>query len=74
MSDPLLHVPAYRLHKARNLANVTIDGRDVYLGRYGSEESKAKYERVIGEWLARGRASVVSPCETYMPAISPLAI
>jgi len=29
-------IPAYRLHKARNLAVVTLDGRNHYLGPFGS--------------------------------------
>ena len=47
--------PSYRLHKARNLAVVTINGTDVYLGRYGSPESHEKYARLIAEWNANGR-------------------
>jgi integrase len=48
-------IPSYRRHKARNLAVVTLNGVDFYLGRYGSPESKAEYDRVVNEWLARGR-------------------
>jgi hypothetical protein len=33
--------PSYRLHRARNLAVVTIDGKDHYLGRYGCPETRA---------------------------------
>ncbi|MEK6234382.1 MAG: site-specific integrase [Planctomycetales bacterium] len=35
------------------MAVVTIDGRDHYLGKYGSTESHAKYARLIAEWEAR---------------------
>ncbi len=42
--------PAYRLHKARNCAVVTIDGRNHYLGPYGSPDSHEKYARLIAEW------------------------
>lgn len=42
--------PTYRLHKARNVAVVTIDGRNHYLGSYGSPESREKYARLIAEW------------------------
>lgn len=48
---PSRKIPAYRHQKARNLAVVRIDGKDVYLGEYNSPESKAKYERIIAEWL-----------------------
>ena len=48
-------VPKYRLHKPSGLAVVTLSGRDRYLGRHGSPESKAEYERLIAEWLQNGR-------------------
>jgi integrase len=44
--------PSYRLHKARNLAVVTLDGKNHYLGAYGSPESHEKYARLIAEWRA----------------------
>src|SRR4051794_29775592 len=48
--------PSYRLHKATGQAVVTIQGHDHYLGRHGTPESLAAYDRTIAEWLARGRA------------------
>ena len=47
------HLPKYRHYKPKNLAVVRIDGRDVYLGRYDSPESREKYRRVVAEWLTR---------------------
>jgi hypothetical protein len=44
-------VLAYRLHKPSGQARVIIDGRHVYLGPYGSEESKAEYERLVRKLL-----------------------
>ena len=41
--------PSYRFHKARNCAVVTLDGKNSYLGAYGSPESKEKYARLIAE-------------------------
>ena len=35
----------------RNLAYVTLRGRKIYLGKYGSPESYAEHERVIAEYL-----------------------
>jgi integrase len=52
MPDRTPRVPRYRQQKARNLAVVRIDGRDVYLGRYDSPESHEKYRRVVAEWLS----------------------
>jgi integrase len=48
---------SYRLHKARNCAVVTIDGRNHYLGPYGSPESKEEYARLIAERFRTGDAS-----------------
>jgi integrase len=53
-------IPAYRLHQASGQAIVTLpDGlghrRDVYLGKYGTPESRTEYGRVIAEWEATGR-------------------
>lgn len=47
--------PSYRKHKPTDQAVVTLNGKDLYLGRYGTKESKAEYDRLIGEWLASGR-------------------
>ena len=47
--------PSYRRHKARNSAVVTIDGRNHYLGAYGSPESHEKYARLIAEWRIHSR-------------------
>ncbi|MGE3408727.1 MAG: tyrosine-type recombinase/integrase [Pirellulales bacterium] len=45
--------PKYRCHKARGMAVVTIDGRDIYLGKFGSAESHEKYARLIAERAAK---------------------
>ncbi|WP_337175406.1 site-specific integrase [Paludisphaera sp.] len=56
MSTPTpSRLPKYRHYKPKDLAVVRIDGRDYYLGRYDSEESREKYRRLLAEWLARGR-------------------
>jgi integrase len=47
-------VPAYRLHKARGCAVVTFNGKNHYLGTYGSPESRAKYNRLIAEYVSGG--------------------
>jgi len=45
-------LPSYRLHKASNQAVVTLNGRDIYLGTYNTDESRDRYKLVIQEWLA----------------------
>jgi integrase len=49
--------PAYKLHKASGQARVRLDGRSVYLGKYGTEESRREYQRVIAEWFSAGRVA-----------------
>jgi integrase len=51
-SLPPRRLPKYRHYKPKNLAVVRIDGKDRYLGRYGSEESREKYRRLVAGWLA----------------------
>jgi integrase len=40
-------LPAYRLHKPSGKAVVTLDGKDHYLGLYGSDESRRQYGILI---------------------------
>ncbi|MFK8115618.1 MAG: hypothetical protein AB8B91_25700 [Rubripirellula sp.] len=46
--------PDYRLH-ATGQATVRLSGKDIYLGKYGTAASRAKYDEVVQEWLANGR-------------------
>ena len=48
-------IPGYLHHKASNRAFVRLNGTDIYLGFYGTKESKEEYNRVISEWLANNR-------------------
>ncbi|RLT09249.1 MAG: hypothetical protein DWI24_10025 [Planctomycetota bacterium] len=43
-------VPKYLKHK-EVYARVTLNGREIHLGVYGSPESVAAFERAIAEWL-----------------------
>ncbi len=54
---PARGVPSYRRHKPTGQAVVTLDGRDIYLGKYGTKASRVEYDRLISEseWLAGGR-------------------
>jgi integrase len=55
----LIHtLPKYRRHRGSNQAVVTLNGRDYYLGPYGTKASHLEYDRLIGEWLAAGRHSL----------------
>jgi integrase len=47
-------VPRYRLHKPSGQAIVSLNGRDIYLGKYRGAESREAYRRKIGEWIQHG--------------------
>src|SRR5262245_49118799 len=47
--------PKYRRHKASGQAIVTLNGRDFYLGPYGTKASRREYDRLTAEWLANHR-------------------
>lgn len=42
--------PAMREHRGKNLAYVTIEGKQVYLGPIGSPEAAKKYRQVVEDW------------------------
>ncbi len=44
--------PSYRLHRRTGQAVVTLVGRDIYLGKHGTPESREAYQRKIKEWSA----------------------
>jgi integrase len=55
-----VRIPSYRHYKPKNLAVVRLDGQDRYLGRYGSAESRERYDRLIAEWLLAKRDRAAS--------------
>jgi integrase len=56
-------VPAYRKHRPTGKAVVTLSGQDFYLGRFGTKVSESEYDRVVAEWLARGRQPLLDELE-----------
>jgi integrase len=62
MARPRNQVPTYRLHKQSGQAVVTVTHngtrKDILLGKHGSPESKAEYERVLAQ--LRSPAGVVA--------------
>ena len=60
-----VRTPKYRLHKATGQTLVQIDGRRIYLGKYGTPESEELYRRTVAEWLDGG----LKPDESYSIAI-----
>ncbi len=49
--------PKYRRQKARphDRAFVVLEGKRLYLGGYGTPESRQRYDQVFHEWLGNGR-------------------
>lgn len=60
MPARIVRVPSYRLHKPNGQAVVTFGGRDRYLGKHGTPESRAEYDRLVAEWLMTGRRLMAS--------------
>lgn len=51
-------IPTYRLHRQSGQAVVTLNRRDFTLGPYGTPESRQRYNRLIGQWLANDRRPI----------------
>jgi integrase len=69
--------PSLRRHRARGLGVVTLNGVDVYLGRWPAGEDapaevQAAYDRAIAEWLQRGRKPPPSATGEPQPPSSAL--
>ncbi len=43
--------PKYALHKATGQARVRINGKSIYLGPYGSEESRRRYDEIVADYM-----------------------
>lgn len=48
-------IPEMKPHKASGQAYVRLDGKFHYLGKHGTPEAKAAYDRAILEWLSRDK-------------------
>ncbi|MCR9248567.1 MAG: site-specific integrase [bacterium] len=69
-------VPGYRLHKPSGRAVVTLNGRDHYLGKFDSDDSRDAYRTLVATWLANGRrlplagvarsVSVAEVCDDFL--------
>jgi hypothetical protein len=44
-----VRIPTYRKHAGSGQARVTLDGRTHYLGKYGTPESRERYDRLVAE-------------------------
>ncbi|HWE36751.1 MAG TPA: site-specific integrase [Isosphaeraceae bacterium] len=62
--------PSYRLHRPSGQAVVTLSGKDHYLGKHGSPESREAYDRLVAEWLSRGRRPPAGPATAAGPTVN----
>jgi len=53
-----LRIPSLRLHKPSGRAVVTVRGRDIYCGPYGSAEADERYRQVVAEIASNGPQAV----------------
>jgi integrase len=60
MARPKKKIPSYLPHPASGQARVRVNGRDVYLGPFGSAESKQAYARFIAENCGNGHAPTIA--------------
>jgi len=66
--------PSICHHKASGQAVVRIDGKDYYLGTYGSAESQTEYDRLVAEWLGNGQRLVSSAPVTDQLSVNEIAL
>ena len=45
--------PSYLRHAATGQARCVVNGKTIYLGVYGTPESRARYDDLVAEWFAR---------------------
>src|SRR4051812_13051976 len=67
-------VPKYRCYKPKNLGLVVIDGKQIYLGPYGTPESFAEYNRVIQEPLVAPPAAPAPSAPDPSPTINQMFV
>ena len=53
-----LRIPSLRLHRPSGRAVVTVRGRDIYCGPYGSAEADERYRQVVAELASNGPQTV----------------
>ncbi len=61
--------PQYCYHKVTGQAVVRLDGRDHYLGLFGTPESHERYERFVAEWR-RSHSVRQSTANRGVPAVA----
>ncbi len=63
--------PRYRRHKATGQAVVRLEGRDIYLGKYGTAPSREAFKRFVAEW-SQGGGNL--PAQKHQAAVAELVV
>jgi integrase len=66
--------PGYCFHKPTGQAYVRLGGKPYYLGEYGSDKSKERYNRLKAEWLVNRHAPVFKPKANSGPTIADICL
>lgn len=66
--------PGYCHHKPTNQAYVRLDRKPYYLGEYGSEESKERYNRLKAEWLLNRHVGPFLPKSQSGPVVAEVCL
>ena len=77
MARPRKVIPSYLPHKPSGQARVRINGRDFYLGEYGSPESMAQNHRLLAEHFSgssNGEMATVVTTESDVWTVAMLAV
>lgn len=67
-----LRVPSLTLHKPTGQARVRLNGRDHYLGDFGSAAANERYRRLVAEWIAQEKEP--APQRRPLQADAPLSV
>lgn len=63
-------IPSYRLHKPSGRAVVTIDGKNHYLGQYGTKKSHQEYNQLMARWFAGGQKLLPEPVQCSVKCLA----
>lgn len=74
MARPRKKIPSYLPHPASGQARVRFNGRDIYLGPYGSPESRQAYARFIAENVGNGKPPTITVPEGERLTIAALVV
>jgi integrase len=55
-------IPKHCEHRATGRGFVRLGGKQVYTGRWGTQEAATRYERLVAEWMLAGRQEARQGC------------